>query len=135
MVSTRDAGMPATNPLRALVIRHCASLGERVGSLSALASSLADLADPAAQIAESRALAHQIAGASGSIGFDRLGELAAKLERKLVEAQESTQPANKAELAEIALLCAELSRLAEGTKPEHSRLYDVDLGTIVRTGT
>ncbi|MGZ8415733.1 MAG: Hpt domain-containing protein [Methyloceanibacter sp.] len=135
MVSTRDAGVPGVNPLRALVIRHCASLGERVGSLSALASSLADLADPAAQIAESRALAHQIAGASGSIGFDRLGELAAKLERKLVEAQESTQPAKKAELAEIALLCAELSRLAEGTKPEHSRLYDVDLGTIVRTGT
>ena len=81
-----------------------------------------------------RASAHQIAGASGSIGFDRIGELAAVLERKLVEFEVGAKPASKAQLGEVAFavrgLCA-----AGDTKPEHSRLYDVDLGTIVPTGT
>jgi HPt (histidine-containing phosphotransfer) domain-containing protein len=135
MVPTRDANAPVMNSLRSLIIRHRASLAERVGALSALVSSFSDATDPAAQIAECRAFAHHIAGASGSIGFDRLGELAAMLERKLVEVQEGAQPASKAQLGEVALLSAELRRVAGDTKPEHSRLYDIDLGTIVRTGT
>ena len=133
MVPMRDA--PVVNSLRALVIRHCASLTERVGTLSALVLSLSEATGPAAQIAECRALAHQIAGASGSIGFDRNGELAAVLERKFVEFGLSDEPASKAQLGEVAFLCAELGRVAGDTKPEHSRLYDVDLGTIVPTGT
>jgi HPt (histidine-containing phosphotransfer) domain-containing protein len=80
-------------------------------------------------------LAHRIAGASGSIGFDRLSELAAALERKLVDIQEGAQPASEAQLAEFTLLCAELERVAEETKPEHSRLYETDLRTFVRRGT
>ena len=57
-----------------------------------------------------RASAHQIAGASGSIGFDRIGELAAVLERKLVEFEVGAKPASKAQLGEVALLCADYTR-------------------------
>jgi len=135
MVSTRDASGPAMNPLRALVIRHCATLAERVGALRAIMSSLAEKVDAAPQIAEARALAHQIAGAGGSIGFDRLSELAALLERKLVEVQEGAGPASKAQLAELASLHAGLEREFQETKPEHSKLYDADLRDFVRTGT
>ena len=98
-------------------------------------SSLADIGDRAAQIAEARALAHRIAGAGGSIGFDRLSELAAQLERKLVEVQEGAGPASKAQLAELASLHAGLEREVQETKPEHSRLYAADPRDFVRTGT
>jgi len=51
MVPMRDANAPVVNSLRALVIRHCASLTERVGALSALVLSLSEATGPAAQIA------------------------------------------------------------------------------------
>ena len=57
-----------------------------------------------------RASARQIAGASGSIGFDRIGELAAVHERKLVEFEVGAKPASKAQLGEVALLCADYAR-------------------------
>jgi HPt (histidine-containing phosphotransfer) domain-containing protein len=98
-------------------------------------SSLAHTGDRATQIAEARGMAHQIAGAAGSIGFDRLSKLAALLEHKLVEVQEGIGPASKAQLAKFALLYAELERELQETKPELSRLYDTDLRDFVRTGT
>jgi HPt (histidine-containing phosphotransfer) domain-containing protein len=115
------------SPLRALVIRHCASLGERVGALSALVSGLFDAADREGQIAESRALAHQIVGASGSIGFDELSAMAATLEVKLAELQAPCGTTSPALLEHVSILGGELERLAAATKPEHSRLYNADL--------
>ena len=133
MVFRQDASVPVSS-LRALVIRHCATLVERAGTLRGVIS-FAGTGDPATQITEARALAHQIAGAGGSIGFDRLSDLAAVLERKLVEVEEGAQPASKVQLAEIEALCAGLEREAARTKPEHSRLYNTDLSAFVRTGT
>jgi len=54
MVPMRDANAPVVNSLRALVIRHRASLTERVGALSALVLSLSEATGPAAQIAMPR---------------------------------------------------------------------------------
>jgi len=48
MVPIRDVNAPVVNSLRALVIRHCASLTERVGALSALVLSLSEATGPAA---------------------------------------------------------------------------------------
>lgn len=121
---------PPTQPLRALVIRHCATLRERVGALGSILSSLSDGSDFRAQIREGRALAHQIHGASGSIGFDCLSNLASSVEDKLVELQTSTEPATQAKMAELAELFGELEAVTATTKPEHSRLYDADLGVV-----
>jgi HPt (histidine-containing phosphotransfer) domain-containing protein len=128
MTARLDADVSGTvSPLRALVIRHCASLGERVGALSAIVSGLSDAADREEQIAEARALAHQIVGASGSIGFDELSAMAATLENKLVDLQGPGEAANATLLEDASVLSGELERLAEATKPEHSRLYNADL--------
>jgi hypothetical protein len=130
MIARLDAEVSETvSPLRALVIRHCASLGERVGALSAIVSGLSDAADREGHIADARALAHQIVGASGSIGFDELSAKAAILEIKLVELQETGGTASPAFLKEVSLLSGELERLAAATKPEHSRLYNADLAS------
>ena len=48
MVPMRDANAPVVNSPRALVIRHWASLTERVGALSALVLSLSEATGPAA---------------------------------------------------------------------------------------
>ncbi len=134
MMLRRDANVPVSS-FRALVIRHCATLAERVDALHGITSSFAGTDDPAAQIGQARALAHQIAGAGGSIGFDRLSDLAAALEHKLDEVLEAAQPPSREQLAEIAVLCGDLERVAQQTKPEHSRLYNLDLAAVTCTGT
>lgn len=121
---------PQTQPLRALVIRHCTTLAERVRALGSILSSLSNGGDFPAQIREGRALAHQIHGASGSIGFDRLSNLASSVEDKLAELQTSTGLATEVKMAELAELFGELEAVTATTKPEHSRLYDADLGPV-----
>jgi HPt (histidine-containing phosphotransfer) domain-containing protein len=134
MVSRPDAKVPASS-FRQLIIRHCATLVERVDVLHGITSSFACAGGSKDQISEARAVAHQIAGAGASIGFDRLSDLAAALERMLDEVLEAAQPASREQLAELAVLAADLEREARHMKPEHSRLYNLDPAAVTRTGT
>lgn len=126
------ASAPVTNRLRALVIKHRATLAEQVGALGVSLPRLSSAGDCPAQISEGRALAHHIVGASGSLGFDRVCALAAAVERKLGELQDSDQTADAAKLAEVAALYEELAHAARTMKPEDSRFYCADPGSIVQ---
>ena len=128
------ASATVTNRLRALVIKHRATLAEQVGALGVSVSRLSSAGDCPAQISEGRALAHQIVGASGSLGFDRLCALATAVERKLGELQDSDQTADAAKLAEVAALYEELGHAARTMKPVDSRFStpDADPGSIVQ---
>ena len=121
----------AINPLRALILRHCAIRGtcQRAGSHR---ESLPDAGDHQVQIAEGRALADQITGSSGSIGFDEISVLAADLESKFLELQGPGQSADHTGLAEVASLYRKLESAAQATSPEHSRLYNTDLSKLGR---
>lgn len=110
-------------------LRHLGGAGRRSSCALAGAGGSKD------QISEARAVAHQIAGAGASIGFDRLSDLAAALERMLDEVLEAAQPASREQLAELAVLAADLEREARHMKPEHSRLYNLDPAAVTRTGT
>jgi HPt (histidine-containing phosphotransfer) domain-containing protein len=125
----------AINPLRALILRHCATLVERVGALGTIVLSLSTAGDRQRQIADGRALAHQIAGSSGSIGFDEISTLAADLEYKFLELQGSGQSLDRTRLAEVASLYRKLESAAQATSPEHSRLYNTDLQKLGRAQT
>jgi HPt (histidine-containing phosphotransfer) domain-containing protein len=124
-----------TNPLRALILRHCATLVERVGALGKIVLSLPNARDCQREIAEGRALAHQITGSSGSIGFDEISALAADLECKFLELQGPAQGADRTRLAEVASLYRKLESAAQATSPEHSRLYNTDLQKLGRAQT
>jgi HPt (histidine-containing phosphotransfer) domain-containing protein len=125
----------AINPLKALISRHCATLVGRVGALGAIVQALPDASDRQVQIAEGRALAHQITGSSGSIGFDDLSTLAAALESKFVELQRPGQSADRMRLVEVASLYRKLESAAQATSPEHSRLFDTDIHKLGRAQT
>lgn len=75
-------------------------------------------------------LAYPYRGASGSLGFDRLCALAAAIERKLGELQDSDQTADAAKMAEVVALYEELSHAALTLKD--SRFYFADPGSIVQ---
>ena len=124
------ASAPVSDRLRALVIKHRATLADQVGALGVSVSRLSSAGDCQAQISEGRALAHHIVGASGSLGFDRLCALAAAVDRKLGELQDSDQTADAAKIAEVAALYEELGHAARTMKPEDSRFYDADPGPI-----
>jgi HPt (histidine-containing phosphotransfer) domain-containing protein len=126
------ASAPVANRLRALVIKHRATLADQVGALGVSVSRLSSAGDCQAQISEARALAHHILGASGSLGFDRLCALAAAIERKLGELQDSDQTTDAAKMAEVVALYEELGHAALTMKPEDSRFYFADPGSIVQ---
>jgi len=123
------------NPLRELIVTHCATLVHSVDTLGVIILSLPDADDVQIELAAGRALAHQINGSSGTIGFDELSRLAGALESKLLDLQRQGQNVDPTHLAEVASIYRKLESAAQATSPEDSRLYGMDLSQLGRAQT
>jgi chemotaxis protein histidine kinase CheA len=113
--------------LRALIRKHCLTLKERVGVLGDMVAGVgrADRGSNA-MTREARELAHQITGASGSMGFRPVSAAAAALERYLESLLDRGQ-CGPAHVQPAPTHNRELKRRADASTPESSALYDADL--------
>ena len=75
---------------------------------------------------------HQVKGAAGSIGFPEIGRAAAVLDENLKALQKQAGDVPQDQLRVCVELSGELQRLARGTTPEMSALYDADLSKLAR---
>jgi HPt (histidine-containing phosphotransfer) domain-containing protein len=114
--------------LRALIARHCGTIAGKVESLSGIVTGLArGGAHAGEQIVTAIALAHEIRGSAGSIGFRDVFKAATALEDSLKVLSKAGGAADNTvdrmnALADIAL----------NLRPESSSLFDADLSGLAR---
>ena len=118
-----------------LIERHCATLVHSVDTLGVIILSLPDADDVQIELAAGCALAHQINGGGGTIGFDEVSSLAAALESKLLELQRQGQNVDRTRLAEVASIYRKLESAAQAMRPEDSRHSGTDLNQLGQAQT
>jgi HPt (histidine-containing phosphotransfer) domain-containing protein len=119
--------------LRALIARNHAKLMQQLAVVAhLLAQTDASGALPQAVIAEIESLIHQMKGAAGSIGFPEISHAAAGLDENLKALQKQAGAVPKDQLWACVGLLDKLQRVAQGTTPEMSALYDADLSKLAR---
>lgn len=115
--------------LQALITRHCDTFRSNVASIRSLLPALRDNRPNRAQAAATAAdLAHQLAGAGGSIGF-RPVSVAAKALEDAIKPLLAVAP-DTTRYAVLAERFAALETIVEGLTPEQSTLYNVDLSQL-----
>jgi HPt (histidine-containing phosphotransfer) domain-containing protein len=87
---------------------------------------------PQSVIVEMEGLTHQLKGAAGSIGFPEIGRAAAILDDNLKVLQKQAGVVAADQLRSCVQLMHELQRVAYGTTPQMSALYDADLSKLAR---
>lgn len=111
--------------LRALIERHCATLGTEAAAVRACLGRLDDpTADATSVIAEGADLAHKIKGSSGSIGFREISQAAQTLEYCLRALCESEAAPTGRELDKARTLATDLEERVAAITPEQSMLYN-----------
>lgn len=114
--------------LRALVREHHGNLLKQIDRLGQVLSSISvPDASSADAIAEAKALTHQIKGAGGSIGFQDVSRGATVLDDYLKELVELGAQVTPDQMQRSLALFGDLQRMAQGTTPESSTLYNTDL--------
>jgi HPt (histidine-containing phosphotransfer) domain-containing protein len=121
--------MTIQEQLRALVERHLAHLGGELAKVAVLLSPKGDTL-PAAQAAEAEAITHQLKGTAGSMGFPDISGAASALDESLKDFCRASAPIPAAELQPAPEQLATLKRIAEGTTPAMSMLYNADLSKL-----
>ena len=112
--------------LRALIERHCHTLGDELAALAAELSRLDDpRCDNAEVIAEVIAHAHKIKGSSGSIGFASVSAAAALLENHLRGMATLGSASAAQDGAAVWQHLDTLARLVAAIRPEDSSLFNV----------
>jgi HPt (histidine-containing phosphotransfer) domain-containing protein len=119
--------------LRALVMRHHASLPEQIGSVARLLDAGAGHVSNA-RIVEAERIMHQLKGTAGSMGFPAINAAATILDEKLKALKWRNAAVPAVELNETLGLLDSLRRIVEATPPQMSSLYDVDLSQLARHG-
>ena len=114
--------------LRALVREHHGNLLKQIDRLGQVLSSI-NVPDAGCVdvIAEAKALAHQIKGAGGSIGFQDVSSSATLLDDYLKELVALGPQITPDQMQRSLALFGDLQRTAQGTTPESSTLYSADL--------
>lgn len=125
----RDGAMQ--NQLRDLVRTHHANLltqidrlGQMLGNIAAPDAGCADA------IAAAEGLAHQIKGASGSIGFADVSRAATILDDHLKSLVALAGEVTAGQIQAAIALVDDLQRTARNTTPESSTLYNADLSRL-----
>jgi HPt (histidine-containing phosphotransfer) domain-containing protein len=121
--------------LRALIARHCESLRRELVEIELGVDTLCQ--DPEASDELKRhaiARSHKLKGGSGTIGFKDISASAARLERLLKMALETSGPVANETLKEIRKEKETLADLIGAVRPEQSGLFDVQLPTSVSSG-
>ena len=117
--------------LRELIRKHCSTLTQRVGALGEVLQRLPDASEDFASVLhDGREIAHQITGASGSMGFRAISAAAQLLERYLEELGESGGVPPRPAIERVMRLFADLKSTADAATPEGSSLYDADLSHL-----
>jgi HPt (histidine-containing phosphotransfer) domain-containing protein len=125
--------MTMQEQLRALVERNHVKLIQQVAAVAQLLGQTdADGALPQIVIAQMEGLTHQLKGAAGSIGFPQIGEVAAVLDDNLKALQKQAGAVAADQLRSCEQLMDELQRVAYGTTPQMSALYNADLSRLAR---
>lgn len=125
--------MTMQEQLRALIARNHAKLMQQLTVVhQLLAQTDANGALPQAVLAEMEGVTHQVKGAAGSIGFPEIGRAAAVLDENLKALQKQAGAVPQDQLRVCVELLGKLQRLARGTTPEMSALYDADLSKLAR---
>jgi hypothetical protein len=125
--------MTLQEQLRALIVTNHAKLMQQVALVAELlAKTDANGALPQSVVAEVEGLTHQVRGAAGSIGFPEIGRAAAGLDESLKTLQKQAGAVRQDQLWACVGLLDKLQRVAQGTTPEMSALYDADLSKLAR---
>ncbi|WP_096172962.1 Hpt domain-containing protein [Cohaesibacter sp. ES.047] len=114
--------------LRALIKRHCTTLGQELAEIDLSLTRLHCAGDQCQHIAiEAADRAHKVKGSSGTIGFNEISQSAAKLERYLKELGNTAGPITQEQEIRIEALFSDLKDLVEEASPEQSTLYDAQI--------
>jgi HPt (histidine-containing phosphotransfer) domain-containing protein len=113
--------------LRELIARHCASLRTNAVLLVGFVAAMNEPDNVSSQAArDALHLAHQIAGASGSIGFGEVSALASDIEQALQPIVAVNGMPSPAQGERINRLVLQLQAAAAALTPESSTLFDLD---------
>lgn len=126
--------MKVQDQLRALLERHCATVRQNVDSIGRMLREVsAPGIRPAAAVGRAEALAHQLKGSSGSVGFPEVSSAAKALDDQLkLLCAIGDDTAILSQMAGVHSLYDELKRQASAITPQSSTLYDIDLSAIAR---
>ena len=129
--TTRPEGERAQtmqDQLRALVRQHHGNLLKQIDRLGQVLSSISvPDAGCADVIVEAEGLAHQIKGAGGSIGFQDVSRGATVLDDYLKGLVELGAEVTQDQMQRSLALFGDLQRIAQGTTPESSTLYNASV--------
>jgi HPt (histidine-containing phosphotransfer) domain-containing protein len=114
--------------LKNLIARHCETLRTNADLLAGFVAKMGDPDNGSGQAArDARHIAHQIAGAGGSIGFMEVSVLASDLERAIEPIVAVNGVPSAAQSEKIEALLAGLRKAAAELRPEMSTLYGVNI--------
>jgi HPt (histidine-containing phosphotransfer) domain-containing protein len=114
--------------LKELIARHCATLRTNVDLLSGFVARMNDPHNPSNQPGrDALHIAHQIAGAGGSIGFAEVSVLASDIEHALEPIVAVNGTPSAAQTERIDALVGALRKTAAELRPEMSTLYGANI--------
>ena len=114
--------------LKELIARHCETLRTNADLLAGFVARMSDPDNPSGQPArDALHVAHQIAGAGGSIGFAEMSVLASDIEHALEPIVAVNGTPSAAQTERIDELVGALRKAAAELKPEMSSLYGVNI--------
>lgn len=121
------------NKLRELIVRHCGSLRSNAELLSGFIAEMNAPGNFSGQPArDALHLAHQIAGAGGSIGFSHVSVIASDLEHALQPIVAVNGTPSEGQRAKIEGLTRQLRLATYALTPESSNLFGVDTTAIAQ---
>jgi HPt (histidine-containing phosphotransfer) domain-containing protein len=114
--------------LKELIARHCETLRTNADLLAGFVARMSDPDNPSGQPArDALHVAHQIAGAGGSIGFAEMSVLASDIEHALEPIVAVNGTPSPAQTERIDALVGALRKAAAELRPEMSSLYGVNI--------
>lgn len=127
--------MSIQEQLRALIARHCATIRHTV---EAIGRSLEETADPWSSagmaVARAEALAHQLKGSSGSVGFHGVSAAATALDDRLKVLCAADATVIASQMPRVRALYEALQEEASSLTPQSSTLYNVELPALREEG-
>ena len=119
--------------LRELVVRHCSSLRTNSELLAGFIAEMNEPGNVSGQPArDALHLAHQIAGAGGSIGFSDVSVIASDIEHALQPIVAVNGIPSPVQRERIAGLVSQLRTFADALTPESSTLFRVDASALAQ---
>lgn len=119
--------MLAQDQMRGILDRHCASLDEQIGAIGEkLAKAMLGSEEFLELTQEALSVTHRLAGSSGTLGFQEIGQIALQLEEALDEIVRLDTTPDETRMHNSHRLFTRLKEVTGQAKPEDSGLYNLD---------